>query len=329
MPILPWGRIWPVAAAMLVVMCIGAEVAWRAMGHRPSIVDDPDWWAYHRGRVYAAGPKTIVLVGASRCQLDFSTSTLRKMLPGHSVVQLSVDAHGAYEVLKDLARDEEFTGLVICSASYDGTPGYGDMREYLKAFHRQPSLDGRLNRRIASWLQGRFVLMSPTVQTAKTLRGLLEGAGFPSPYYLTTHFDRSRSADYSMLHPANLTSAKRHGAEALPEDYWGRARDKWPERTARAEQLVERIQHRGGEVVFVCLPTTGGYLSVYERETPKAEYWDRLAAQTKGIAVHFLDVPALNGFDCPDGSHLDFRDTPRFTEAFVAELVRRGTLPRK
>ena len=328
-PRLPWGRIWPVAIILLLVLCGGAEVGWRRMGHRPSIVDDPDWWAYHRGRVYGAGHKSVVLIGASRCQLDFSTDTFRKVLPGHSVVQLSVDARGSYEVLQDLAQDEAFTGIVICSTGYDGALPYGGMREYLDAFHRRPSVDASLNRRIATWLQGRLVLISPSVQTAKTVHGLLEGAGLPSPYYLSTHFDRSRSVDYALIHRAMLAFAKRNGADVLSEEFWCETREDWPERVAEVEQFVEQIQRRGGEVVLVCLPSTGGYLSVYESETPKADYWDRLAEITKAVPIHFQDVRALSVFDCPDGSHLDFRDTRRFTEAFVGELARQGALPRK
>jgi hypothetical protein len=253
---------------------------------------------------------------------------LRALLPGHTIVQLSVDAHGPFEILRDLAQDEEFAGMVVCSTKYDGTPSRGAMDEYLEAYHRSPSLDGRLNRRIATWLEGRLVLVNPSVQSAKLVRSLANGKGVPRPNYLTTHFDRSRSADYTMIHAAKLTSARRHGAEALSEEYWRRSRAIRHKRIATAEQFVARIQQRGGEVVFVCLPVTGGYLRVYEKETPKAEYWDRFAAQTEGIAIHCQDVPALKGFECPDGSHLDFRDTPEFTRAFVAELTRRGVLPR-
>ena len=57
---------------------------------------------------------------------------------------------------------------------------------------------------------------------------------------------------------------------------------------------------------------------------PKAQFWDRFAADTRAVPVHFLDVPTLAHFECPDLTHIDERDAPRFTEALLDELTRLG-----
>jgi hypothetical protein len=91
--------------------------------------------------------------------------------------------------------------------------------------------------------------------------------------------------------------------------------------------LVESIQKRGGKVIFARFPTSGEHRVLDERYYPRREYWDRFAARTPALAIHFDDVPALSRFELPDTSHLDSRDTPAFTEALIEELARRGVIP--
>ena len=78
------------------------------------------------------------------------------------------------------------------------------------------------------------------------------------------------------------------------------------------EPWVERIQARGGRVVFARFPSTGEVLAVDEAMRSRREHWDRFAARTAAETLHFQDVPGLAGFDCPDGAHLDRGDTARF-----------------
>jgi hypothetical protein len=86
------------------------------------------------------------------------------------------------------------------------------------------------------------------------------------------------------------------------------------------EPYVAAIQARGGRVLFVRLPVSGECLAYEEQTFPKQEYWDAFAARTSALCLHFRDLPALAGFDCPDTSHLDRRDAPRFTAALAKVL---------
>jgi hypothetical protein len=45
-----------------------------------------------------------------------------------------------------------------------------------------------------------------------------------------------------------------------------------------------------------------------------------LLARTGAVGLHFEDVPAMRGYRCPDGCHLDSRDAPSFTRALLNEL---------
>ena len=89
---------------------------------------------------------------------------------------------------------------------------------------------------------------------------------------------------------------------------------------------LRRIEARGGQVVFVRMPTSDEHWELDERYYPRAQYWDRLGSITGVATVHFADDPRTSAFSCPDTSHLDYRDAPRFTEGLLEVLVERGVL---
>jgi hypothetical protein len=92
LPAKPWGLVWAVALALAIAMIGGMELFWRARGATPSVNDDAALWAYHRRRLDSGNPKTVVLLGASRMQLGFSTDTFRRRYPNVELVNLSVAA---------------------------------------------------------------------------------------------------------------------------------------------------------------------------------------------------------------------------------------------
>ena len=93
--------------------------------------------------------------------------------------------------------------------------------------------------------------------------------------------------------------------------------------------MASAIERRGGKVVFVRMPTSDEHWALDESKYPKALYWDRFAAVAEATAIHFLDVPGLAGFECPDTSHLDTRDSVAFTGRLVHELLDRGVIDRR
>jgi hypothetical protein len=288
-------------------------------------VDDLDLWAYHRDRVYEAGQHTIVLLGMSRIQLDWSMRTARERLPGYRVVQLAVAGRHPLAALRDLAQDERFTGIVVCGVNAVGLLRRTRERqqEYVDFYHQQWSTNRRLNGLIRWTLQDHLVLANPVVNLRSVLSRLLRLHGLPEPLYVVTHFDRSRSADFSMTDIASqrqkLVERLRRGYEVNPAP----SPERWLKEARDVVPMVESIRSRGGKVAFAWLPTEGEHRVLDERYYPKREYWDQLADETDLTMIHFEDVPSLTGFECPDTSHIDQRDTDRFTNAFIDELIRR------
>lgn len=311
----------------------GAEAYWRSFGHRPSVVDDPDLWAYHRGQVYHQGSKAVAVVGASRIQLAFATSVFRRKFPDHHVVQLAIDGRYPIATLRDLAQDERFTGLVVCAIDPNGLmrQNFAGQQEYVDYYHHKSTLNNRLNKVIGCAMQERLVVLNPQANLKNIFVRLLRGYPMPGPLYLITGFDRSRAADYGRV--ADLESLRQRylrggtGTSATGSRQPAE-REPWLDQALALEPYVKQIQARGGDVVFIQMPTSGELRKRGQQRFPRDAYWDPFAGRTAAAAVHFEDVPSLAQFDCPDLSHLDFRDRDAFTTSLLDELTKRGILPR-
>jgi hypothetical protein len=137
-------------------------------------------------------------------------------------------------------------------------------------------------------------------------------------FWLVFRSDRSIAADYtrrSVSLPTLAAIVKKHYENSLIT-----APDEWLEATEPVEGWIRQIQSRGGRVAIVCFPTAKQYWRYDERFYPRERYWDRFAARTSAVALHFRDVPALNAFELPDLSHLDHRDAPAFTRGLIEAL---------
>jgi hypothetical protein len=90
--------------------------------------------------------------------------------------------------------------------------------------------------------------------------------------------------------------------------------------------LVRRLEQRGGRVVFVRLPSSGARWELEEHFHPREEYWTQFPGKCGGEWIHFRDVPGMRDVLCPDGCHVDCRNTRQFTHALIEELSSRGII---
>ena len=95
---------------------------------------------------------------------------------------------------------------------------------------------------------------------------------------------------------------------------------------SRLTKAVEAIRRRGGETVFLRMPTTDEHWDIDEARYPRAEFWDELAVQGLNT-IHFRDYPELRKYDCPDTSHLNYDNAASFSRSLAQILMRKGLLP--
>lgn len=325
----PWLRTWVLTFAIVAVVLAGWEAALRQMGYRPTVVDDKTLWSIQRDRVYSEnGERVIVLLGDCRMQLGVVPETLRKRLPDYRTVQLAVEQTSPIATLRDLAEDEQFDGTVVCAVN----PRllcrdlWDSQQAYVDHYHERYRFENGLHRRMSTWVQDTFAAVHPKLRLDDLVVHLVKEGRLPEPYHIEVEPDRTHRGDYSDV------DLQAHQVYALGQSQsWRTGRTlpappKWLEDTREIERWVQAIQCRGGEVVFVRMPTTGALYADDQFAFPKQRYWDAFADQTSALCIHFKDWPQLASFDCPDLSHLDQTDAPQFTDELACILADQGVL---
>jgi hypothetical protein len=316
-----WGRTWLVAAALVVVVGGGLELAMRARGYRPSVRDDEYAWAWQRARASDGSPHTVALLGTSRLHLVFAPRAFARALPDWTAVQLAIDGTQPAAALVDLAGDPGFRGVAIVDTLESGIEAENQFSQqrYITAYHRRWRAPGAMAERwLATIVQSHLAILSDT-----GVRIIASGA---APPYVTSFADRTQFADYSLTDVAQRRKRQleRLGALTPPTQ---QAADAWLSSVLRMEPYIAAIQARGGTVVYLRMPTCDERWAADQISEPRALYWNRLAARTRAVAIHFADYPSLRDFECPDTSHIASKDGPRFTAAMIDVLVERGVFP--
>ena len=318
---------WVCALLLAAAVLAAMEGFWRSRGFVPSVTDDMDLWCCARDAARDAGSDTVALLGASRVQVGFVHSAFLERCPGYRIVNLAIDGQHPMATLKDLADDDTFRGVVICgcTASSFLPERLNEQQDWVEYYHGEWTPNKKANRLLETSLQQRFAILCSSLSLDRVFRELLNRR-LPAPPYIVMYPDRSRIADYcksdiERVRAFRLNRAREGLRKAKPV-----SPKEWLDGVLVVESSVRRIQQRGGVVVFVRYVTTGEYHALAEQAYPKARFWDMLARFTSATTIHFEEVPSLSGFECPEGSHLDYRDAIVFTKALADELVRRGVV---
>jgi hypothetical protein len=341
-----WLRAACVAMVVFALFVAAMEFRLASRGFHATVLDTDQLWLQQRQRASDLGGKALVIVGASRVQLDLDLDVLRhetKLEP----VQLAVDGSSFIPVLNNLAQDPRVTGTVMVEyedGQVDDT-GRDDRATQLseawtnrKPRHSLPDfaytesmLSAFVREHVRSYADG-----------ARPLTSLLKRVMNPgaTPQYLVTMPSRTRLADYRRVSMPSFYYSRviRNLGEDVPLRngmLWSDVDAELKSRVARISAapknaydintahitgMVRTIEARGGRVVFLAMPTSGLIREIDTRRYPRADYWDRFDSQLGGKGLDVADHAELNRFHCPDGSHLDFRDRAGFTGALVGVL---------
>lgn len=344
LPRLAWPRVLGGALLIFAAFVGSMELRLAARGFRPTVIDSAALWLKERQRASDLGARALILVGASRIQLDIDLDLLRRRT-GLEPVQLAVDGSSFVPVLRSLADDPAVHGTVIVSFAdhiLAGPPSKDTAARFAAEYKsRRPGqeipdfatieayLTDLLHHQLRSYADGARPI------TSLLLRILPPRA---TPQYLVTLPDRSRLADYRRVpmprfYYARVERNLGQTVRIVPGMSWDdldavlRARIEalkpadnatYLRRIQAVVAMASAIEARGGHVVFVAMPRSGLVKLIDDHRFPRRMFWDRFAASSLVPAVHFEDVPGLRDFVCPDGSHLDYRERDRFTRALVA-----------
>lgn len=320
----PWGRTWLLALVLAATTLGLVESAWRARGFAPAVTDSARLWSAHRWRAEGLAQPGSVVVGASRAQYALDLPAFADETGWPAPIQLAIQGRSPLPVLKDLAADPSFRGLVIVEVTERILFERSRQRE-LKATRRVAesrelavNQTARLESALDEWVGGTFAFRNPELAVDRLLF-LSQGGYAILPRERWVEADRSAKMDFARVDAASQEQKWLSRLEKEPATP-ARVRDRILSETKAA---VETIRARGGEVVFVRFPSGGRLAALENQKFPRDAYWDVLVERVGGPAIHFADYEDLRAAPTPDGSHLDVRDTEPFTRALARILVER------
>lgn len=329
-----WLRMGAVSVALAGLLVAGWEQLARKRGFYPGLDDPPELWAATRRDLDSAPQDGIVLVGSSRMLFDFDLDEAQRAL-GVRPIELALPGANELAGLEHIAADARFHGTVLVSYVPHLTflpphAATGGLEKRIASYQRG-SLTQRVSYRMFQWFDARLAFINPEL----TLRKLIEQVDLPQragaegnamflPYLVSVDADRrGRLFDGVLTDPARRNQiraawlfpdppSKDPVEQQLAERETVRQQVLWREKAA-----VDKIRARGGRVIYIRFPSSGGVLAKEEADFPRALTWDALLAVTGAPGIHFQDYPQLASFDCPEWSHLSDADAVEFTRRLM------------
>ena len=340
-PQIPWRGI----TVIVVVVVIAAACAWefycRSIGYGPTLNDNEDLWTINRQRIK---PESVVIIGDSRGWYDLDLDELQKGL-GKRPVQLAMGGGCGYPVLADLAADKTFHGTIICSFvpwlffAPPGTPPMERGEKAVRRSHTQTPAQ-RASQYLAMPLEEHVAFLK---QEELTLDDLLKRLPIPNrpgarvpprlpPYFGTLDRERRARMTEECARPGSELQKRIQQIwlplftpppppSYIPTDvFMAKMKDAIEKRARDTIAAVEKLRARGGKVVFVRLPVTGGLKALEDKTTPRNQTWDPLLQGTGAPGIYLEDFPELATFNCPEWSHLSAGDSVEFSKRLVPHL---------
>ena len=341
-PPVPWRGMTVVVVLIVLAAAFAWELYCRAIGYGPTLNDNEDLWTLTRRGVR---PESIVIVGDSRAWFDVDLDEFEKGL-GKRPVQLAMGGSCAYPVLADLANDENFHGTIICSIVprlFVAPPGTPPMERAEKAVRRayNQTLAQRASQYLAMPLEERVAFLK---QEELTLDEFLKRLPIPDrpgalvpprlpPYFATLDRERRARMIEECAQPGKLQSTIQQiwlplftpppPPSYIPKDEFGKKMGQAIEqRFHDVAAAVQKLRARGGKIVFVRFPHSGELKKLEDRDSPRTAIWDRVIRDTGAPGIYYEDFPELNGFNCPEWSHLSAGDSVEFSKRLVPHLRR-------
>jgi hypothetical protein len=340
-PALPWRGITVVVVLVVIAAALAWEFYCRSIGYGPTLNDNEDLWTMARRRVQ---PESVVIIGDSRGWFDLDLDELQKGL-GKRPVQLAGPGSCPYPVLADLTNDETFHGAIICSFTprlFMAPPGSPPMERAEKNVRRSRTQTPaqRASQYLAMPLEEHVAFLK---QRDLTLEELLKRLPIPNrpgalvpppppPYFQT--IDRERRARM-------IEECARPGSELqrriqqgwiplftppppptyIPKEvFMAQVKEAMEQRFRDVATAAQKLRARGGKIVFVRLPVTGGLKTLEDQMTPRTQIWDRVIKDTAAPGIYYEDFPELKDFTCPEWSHLSAGDSVEFSKRLVPHL---------
>lgn len=300
---------------MLTSMLLLNEILLTRAKHLKTIVSDTDLWAMEREKVSELTDQDIVLLGASRMQVDIDLGILKKRFPGRKILQLALSGRGSsFPVFQDLVSSTGFNGVIVVDESQGSLiEGESLQQGVVDYFHRDFSFNKKANKQISMWFQQRFLFVNPNSNSERLWGNLVAKRSLPVPMLTMTYPSREQTSYFNLTDIRWIQQLRMAGVDSAVSKR-PLSPEKWLSRTQHWGPSILDFKARGGRVIFIYMPLSETRWKKEDQWMPKEDYWDKAMNQFQTSSIHFADQPTLQRFRVPDTSHLDADEKGVFTE---------------
>ncbi len=323
-------------AALLMLFIVIAslicwEYMWRHKGYDRGYNDDEGLWRKNRLEVYAPQDRATVSIGSSRIKFDLDIPTWEKAT-GEKFVQLALHGSNPRPALVNLGDDKNFKGKLIIDVTeglFFGTWPETGMNKRVK-YWKEATPAQKASDKINFALESQFTFLDKDLFSLNAMlidlripdrKGVRGEVIFPPKFSYVT-FDRQEvmtdafAKDTAMQHWQTGIWTMFGALDNEP----GVGGDTLQKIFDEVKTSVAKIIARGGKVIFVRTPSSGGYWQHEPINFPREKYFDKLLSITGCKGIHFKDHPDMANFICPEWSHLSKEQSVVYTQALVKAL---------
>lgn len=346
-------RGWLGMGAAALIVAIAALVYWeihvRSLGFVPDYDNTPTLWVPLRQKAVGATREQIVLVGASRTLFDVDLDVLQQATGGPRPLQLATVGSSPMPIFTHVANDPTYAGTTIVGVvpgllAAPAGPPIATPTKFITKYENWSPADA-WERPLSLWLQEHLAFIHEQDLRLPALIGRIELANRANarvpprlpPTFATIDLDRRvRMAEWARKDDAYMREIQQiwiplftppPKPDVFTDEQWAKIfADGWDAILVQAKHNVDAITARGGRVIFVRHPSSGGVLELENRYSPRERFWDRLLRETGAPGIYWQDYPELAEFECPEWSHLSAEDSVEYTKRLVAIMKREGLL---
>nr|MBA2250193.1 hypothetical protein [Chitinophagaceae bacterium] len=265
------------AALLTLFLVISTLAGWemylRNKGYPISYDDDASLWSTKRRTVYQPADAATVFIGSSRIKYDLDIPTWEK-LTGEKVIQLAMVGTSPRPFLDDLAADKNFKGKLVIDITEGLFFGRNKKRtektsSEFEEFYKKWTPAQRFSAVVDHGIESGFVFLEKNKFSLNTLlddlpiqnrKGVFKRPVFPRGFAMNT-------SDRQCFMDERFTSDTIQ--QKIQQQNWGMlgSLDRTPGITGDSltdvfkeiKNNIDKIEARGGTVLFVRTPSSGAY----------------------------------------------------------------------
>lgn len=339
-----WGTAWLICVALVLAAVTGWEVTARSMHHLPGDYDEytnfATQWAEERRKLDEPGHGIrVVLLGSSRMLWAADLDILEEEF-GTRPLQLAIAGTGPALMLENIVENTDFDGLVLVGVTPflfnrldEGFFGADALHWY-----ESPSPSRLAGHEIHSFLSAHLGFLDDGFKLFELVDHY---SNFPDregawdlnagSWKLGNHL-ADRQTD---MWPPVEVEGSFDNQQILA--FWMTGLNRDPEPPERMQEmaqtaidffapLVERLRARGGDIVFIRMPSSGRYLDHDLAANYRGLTWNPMAAGIDAVWINTMDYDDLSGeLEIPEWSHLSRKSQDDFSRRIIPVLERRFT----